>query len=389
MTKTVFRTCTLCEAMCGLRFEVDGERILSVAPDDDDVFSHGFICPKGASIAGIQDDPDRLHQPMRRTADGNFEPISWADAFDLVGQRLNAIRKQHGADAIGLYMGNPIAHNHAVLALRHGLFRAIGTRNCTSAGSQDTSPRGLQRRIISTAIRWRFQCLIWSGPITLLCVGANPRISNGSLLTAPNIRERFQSLRQRGGRLIVVDPRRTETAREADEHVAILPGGDAAFLLSMVQVIVSEGLVRREAIQRLANGFAPIEQRLAAFAPEQVAAHTGVEAETIRRLAREFAQAKTAAAYSRVGVCNNEYGTLASYATDLLNLVAAVWAKSAERCFRLRSSTPDRSSSSPTPTDTIAGAVVCADCQKLSAIYRRRFWPKRSKRPVPVKFARC
>ena len=321
MTQTVFRTCTLCEAMCGLRFEVDGDRIVSVAPDDEDVFSRGYICPKGAAIAGIQDDPDRLRQPMRRTAEGTFEPISWSDAFQRIGERLNAIRRQHGRDAIGLYMGNPIAHNHAVLALRNGLFRALGTRNCTSAGSQDTSPRfAASYYLYGSSLAIPIPDLDRTD--YLFCVGANPRVSNGSLMNAPNIRERLQALRQRGGRLVVVDPRRTETAREADEHVAILPGGDAALLLAMAQVIVSEGLARRDAIQRLANGFQAIEQRLSAFTPERVASQTGIDATTIRRLAREFAQAPTSVAYSRLGVCNNEYGTLASVATDVLNLVA-------------------------------------------------------------------
>lgn len=321
MTRTIFRTCTLCEAMCGLSLDVDGDRILDVRPDEEDVFSHGYICPKGAAIADIHNDPDRLRTPMRRTSTGNFEPIGWDAAFDLVGEKLNAIRAQHGADAIALYMGNPIGHNHAVLALRNGLFRSLGTRNCTSAGSQDTSPRFAASYYVYGASL--------SIPVPdidrtdyLLCLGANPRVSNGSFLTAPNVRERLQAIRRRGGRVVVVDPRRTETARDADEHVAILPGGDAAFLLSMAQVLVAEGLVRRDHISRLAVGFQEIERRLAHFTPERVAASTGIEPATIRRLAHEFVAARTAVAYSRVGVCNNAHGTVASLATDIVNLVA-------------------------------------------------------------------
>lgn len=321
MTQTVFRTCTLCEAMCGLKFEVDGEKILSVAPDDDDVFSQGYICPKGAAIAAVHDDPDRLRTPVRRTPAGDFEPIGWDAAFELVAERLLATRRQYGANAVGLYMGNPIAHNHGVLALREGLFWALGTRNCTSAGSQDTSPR------FAASFYLYGSSLAVPVPDVdrtdyLLCLGANPRVSNGSFLTAPNIRHRLQQIRARGGKVVVVDPRRTETAREADEHVAILPGGDAALLLSLAQVIVSEGRARRDSIERLSHGFGEIERRLEAFAPERVAAHVGIDAETIRRLAREFAAAPTAAAYSRVGVCNNEHGAVATMATDLLNLVA-------------------------------------------------------------------
>ncbi len=321
MTQTVFRTCTLCEAMCGLRFEVDGEKIVSVMPDEEDVFSHGYICPKGTAIAAIHDDPDRLRGPVRRTADGRFEPILWEEAFTITTERLRAIRAQYGADAVALYMGNPIAHNHGVLALRNGLFQALGSRNRTSAGSQDTNPR--------FAASYYLYGSSLSVPVPdidrtqyLLCLGANPRISNGSFLTAPNIRERLQAIRRRGGRVVVVDPRRTETARDADEHVSILPGGDAAFLLSMSQVLLAEGLAKRTDIDRMASGWSALEQRLSAFTPERVAPVAGIAPETIRRLAHEFAAAPSSTAYSRVGVCNNAHGTVASLATDLVNLLA-------------------------------------------------------------------
>ncbi len=321
MSRTVFRTCTLCEAMCGLTFEVDGERIVSVGADQDDVFSHGYICPKGAAIAAVHEDPDRLRAPVRRTRVGDFEPISWEDAFTLVAQRLKEIRARYGADAVALYIGNPVVHNHGALALRNGLMRALGTRNCTSAGSQDTNPR--------FAASYYLYGNSLAVPVPdidrtdyFLCLGANPRVSNGSFLTAPDIRGRMQAIRRRGGRVVVVDPRRTETAREADEHVAILPGGDAAFLLSLVHVLVAEGRLDRARLERLAGGWDAIQQRLAAFAPERASASVGIDAKTIRRLAREFADARTSVAYSRVGVCNGAFGTVASMATDLLNLAA-------------------------------------------------------------------
>lgn len=321
MSRTVFRTCTLCEAMCGLSIDVDGERITAVNPDEDDVFSHGYICPKGTAIAAVHDDPDRLRTPVRRTPAGDFEPIAWEDAFALVARRLKEIRAQHGGDAIAVYIGNPVAHNHGALALRNGLFNAIGTRNCTSAGSQDTSPR------------FAVSYYLYGGSLVVpvpdidrthyfLCLGANPRVSNGSLLTAPDFRQRMHAIRQRGGRVVVVDPRRSETAREADEHVAILPGGDAAFLLAMVYVLAAEGRIDRARIEKLANGWHEIERRLAAFTPERVERVVGVDAQTIRRLAREFVDAPSSVAYSRVGVCNNEHGTVASLATDVLNLAA-------------------------------------------------------------------
>jgi anaerobic selenocysteine-containing dehydrogenase len=321
MSHTVFRTCTLCEAMCGLQFEVDDNRILAVRPDDDDVFSRGFICPKGVALAAVHDDPDRLRQPVRRTPSGDFEPIGWDDAFRLVVQRLNDVRARHGRDAIAIYFGNPIVHNHGAIALRQGLLNAVGTRNCTSAGSQDTSPR--------FATSYYLYGSSWAIPIPdidhtdyLLCLGANPLVSQGSFLCAPNMRARLRAVRERGGKVVVVDPRRSETARDADEHVAIRPGGDAAFLLAMARVLVTHGRIDRARVAQLARGWDEIEPRLEPFTPERAARWSGVPAAVIERLAVEFADAPSAAAYSRVGVCNSADGTLATFATDLLNLVA-------------------------------------------------------------------
>ena len=270
MARLIHRTCTLCEACCGLSFEVEGTRILSVRPDAEDVLSHGYVCPKGIASGELHHDPDRLHQPLRRTASGGFEPISWDAAFDLVATRLEKIRALHGPDAIAVYMGNPIVHDHGALMVRSGFLKSIGTHNSTSAGSQDTSPRFAASYYLygsSLAI-----------PIPdvdrtayLLCLGANPVVSNGSFLSAPDMRERLRALRRRGGKLVVVDPRRTETAREADEHVSIRPGGDAALLLGMVSVLAQKGLIDRERLGRLAIGFEEIERRLPGFSPDRVA----------------------------------------------------------------------------------------------------------------------
>jgi len=321
LRRTVYRTCTLCEANCGLALEVEGDRIVSVRGDDEDGFSHGYVCPKGVSIADVHHDPDRLRSPVRRTADGTFEPIGWDEALDLVGARLRALREKHGADAIALYMGNPIIHNHGALLLRSGLQRAIGTRNSFSAGSQDTSPR--------FAVSYLLYGSSLVTPIPdidrtdyFLCIGANPWASNGGLMTAPDVHRRLRAIRERGGRIVVVDPRRTETAREADEWVAIRPGGDAALLLAMVQTLVADGRVDKRRIAKVAKGWPRVRDSLSAFTPERVEADTGIAPATIRRLARELADAKSSVAYTRVGVCNNRYGTLATWANDVLNLAA-------------------------------------------------------------------
>ncbi len=320
MPRTVFRACTLCEATCGLAFEVEGERILSVGGDASDPLSRGFICPKGVAIADVHHDPDRLRRPVRRTATGRFEPIAWDDAFDLVARRLNEIRIRHGRDAVAFYWGNPSGQNHGALLLINALTQALGTRNRFSAGSQDANPRV----VVSY---WLFGSGI-AIPVPdidrtdyFLCLGANPVVSNGSVMTAPDLRTRLRAIRERGGKIVIVDPRRTESAKEASEHVAIRPGGDAALLLAMVHVLAARGRVARAFLERATTGWPDIQRRLGAFSPERAAPLAGVPAETIERLALEFSEAKAAVAYSRVGVCVAPHATLATYATDLLNIV--------------------------------------------------------------------
>jgi anaerobic selenocysteine-containing dehydrogenase len=307
--------------MCGLRFEVEGDRVIAVHPDKDDVFSKGYICPKGAAIGELHHDPDRLRTPVRQTSAGTFAPISWEEAFTLVATRLRETQRKYGRDSVAVYIGNPVTHNYAAMLLRAGLFATLGTRNCTSAGSQDTSPR--------FATSYYLYGSSFSLPVPdidrtdyLLCLGANPRVSNGSFMTAPNVRERLRAIRSRGGKVVVIDPRRTETARDADEHVPILPGTDVFLLLAMVNYLVSAGRVDEDRLRRQVQGWDTVRPRLAPFTAEVAAAHCDVPSETIRRLAHEFAGARTAAAYTRVGICNTAHGTLATFAGDLLNLVA-------------------------------------------------------------------
>lgn len=319
MPDVIRRSCHLCEAGCGLLFEVDSNEILSVKPDDDDPISQGYVCPKGMAIADVHNDPDRLRRPVRRKPDGSFDEISWDDAFDLTASRLRRIRRDHGADAVGIYFGNPMVHNYSGIVVMSGLFKAIGTRNRTSAGSQDTSPRfAASYYLYGNTLLFPIPDL--ENTDYFLCIGANPVVSQGSAMVTPNIRARLRAIRQRGGRIVTVDPRFTETAKLADEHVFLKPGADAALLLAMLQTLVADGAVDRAAINRIASGWAEIESRLAPFTPERAAQVTGVDADTTRRLARGFAAAKRGVVYTRVGTCNNAYGTLATWANDLLNI---------------------------------------------------------------------
>jgi anaerobic selenocysteine-containing dehydrogenase len=319
--KTVFRACTLCEANCGLRFDVEGDRIVRVRADEDDPISKGYVCPKGIAIAQVHDDPDRLRQPLRRVGPDRFEPIAWPEALELAAAGLSRVRAKHGGNALAVYWGNPVIHNHGALLVRHAVNAALGTRNVFGAGSQDVSPR------FATSYHLYGSSLSLPVPDVdrtdfFLCVGANPLVSNGSVMTAPDLRGRLRRLRARGGRLVVVDPRRSETAEEADEHVAIRPGTDAALLLALAAVIVRSGAAALGVLRTRYDGWDAVEARLRALDLDACAGWTGVPQETIVRLAREFAARPSSVAYSRVGVCNGRFGTLGTYATDLLNAVA-------------------------------------------------------------------
>jgi len=313
----VHRTCSLCEAHCGISVEVEAGRVRSVRGDPDDPFSRGYLCPKAHGLLALQEDPDRLRRPLRRTA-GGFEEIGWEEAFALAAERLRGIRDAHGAEAIGSYVGNPNAHDIGSALYLPALLRGLGTRRRFSASSIDQLPK-----MLSCAA-------MFGGGLTvpipdvdrtdhLLVLGANPLASNGSLMTAPDIPGRLRRLRERGGKLVVVDPRRSETARIADEHHFLRPGSDAFLLFAMVQVLFEEGLVRMGRLEGLVRGVEELRTLAKDFPPEAVAAATGIDAATIRRLARELAAAPSAAVYGRIGTCTQEFGTLASWLVDVLN----------------------------------------------------------------------
>jgi anaerobic selenocysteine-containing dehydrogenase len=319
--ETIFRACTLCEAHCGLAFQRDGETLLSVRGDPDDVYSHGYVCPKGIAIKDLHCDADRLRGPVRRTPAGHFEPIGWDEALDMATSGLRRAKRERGPKAIGLFGGNPLVHNPGALLGRAGLARAIGLHNVFGTSSQDTSPR------FATSYYLYGSSFVVPVPdlertAYLLCLGANPVVSNGSFLTAPDMRGRLRSIRKRGGRIVVVDPRLSETAREADEHVSVLPGGDAALILGMLRVLVDEGRTDRPAIARLARGWDAVQRIVAKLSLGDLSNACGVAEDTIARLARDFVAAHSSVAYCRTGITNTRFGTLATYAADLLNVAA-------------------------------------------------------------------
>ncbi len=332
MGERVLRTCHLCSAGCGLSIEVENDRVVSVHPDRDDPITGGYVCPKGLAIAEIQNDPDRLRRPMRRAADGTFHEISWDEAFDLVGARLNAIRDEHSPDAIGVYFGNPLGHHYSAILMLGPLVKAIGTRNRMSSSSQDAAPR------------FGASCYLYGNTLIVpvpdlqrtdwfLCIGANPAVSQGSLMLVSDVKSQIRGIRERGGKVITVDPRSTETAKLADEHVFIRPGGDAAFLLAMLQVLIADDLVDSEAVEAIADGWPAVERLVAPFTPERVESLCGIRPDTVRRLARELAAAQRGVVYTRLGTCNNRWGTLATWANDLLNLATGNLGKAGGAMF--------------------------------------------------------
>ncbi|EKF22083.1 molybdopterin dinucleotide binding domain protein [Mycolicibacterium hassiacum DSM 44199] len=319
MTDTVLRICPLCEATCGLTLTIADGRVTGARGDKDDVFSAGFICPKGASFAELDNDPDRLPGPLVRR-DGRLVPASWAEAFAAVAAGLGAVLGEHGGGAVGVYLGNPNAHTVAGALYPPVLIRALGTRQVFSASTLDQMPKHVALG------------LMFGSPVAftvpdldrtdyLVIIGANPVVSNGSLATAPDFVGRLKALRRRGGRLVVIDPARTRTAELADRHLAVRPGTDAALLQAVVNVLFDERLADLGALADHVHGVDEMQRVAADFTPERVAGYCGVDAGEIRTLARELAAAPTAAVYGRIGTCTVEFGTLTSWLVDAVNVL--------------------------------------------------------------------
>jgi anaerobic selenocysteine-containing dehydrogenase len=316
---TAYRTCPLCEATCGLELTLDGERVAAIRGDADDVFSHGFVCPKGAALKQLHEDPDAVTTPLVRNGDG-FRAASWDEAFALIDERLSPILAAD-RNAVALYFGNPTIHNLSGALYGPVLGRALSTRNVFTASSVDQLPKQLACALMfGTGTTVPVPDVDRTGH--LLMLGANPLASNGSLMTAPDMRGRLRALRARGGKLVVVDPRRTRTAELADEHHFIRPGTDAQLLFALVHVLFAEGLAQPgDRLATLTLGLDQVRALAEPFTPEAVSGVCGIAADDIRRMARELAAAPRVAVYGRIGTCTQEFGTLASWLVDVLNLL--------------------------------------------------------------------
>ncbi|TMH14018.1 MAG: molybdopterin oxidoreductase family protein [Betaproteobacteria bacterium] len=313
------RICPLCEACCGLEIRMADGKITSIRGDEKDVFSAGFICPKGVALKDLHEDPDRLRTPLIKR-DGRFVEATWDEAFAEIDRRLPPLMAQHGKDAVAVTIGNPSAHKYGLLFYGVRLVKALGTRNIYTASTLDQMPKQLSNGLmfghwLTMPVPDIERCDF------LLILGANPMASNGSLWTVPDFRGKAKVMRARGGKLVVIDPRRTETADIADAHHFIRPGGDAFLLLGMVHTLFDENLVKLGRLAEHVVGVDALQAAVQGFAPETVAARCGIAAATIRDLARTLALTERAAVYGRIGTCVQSFGTLNSWLVDVLNVL--------------------------------------------------------------------
>lgn len=317
MATTVRRTsCNLCEAICGVLVTVEDGHVTDIRGDESDPLSRGHICPKAVALRDLQEDPDRLTTPVRRTADG-WQEIGWDAAYELIVSKLTAIQREHGRNSVGVYLGNPNVHSLGALTHMPTMVRQLRTRNKFSATSIDQLPQ-----MLSSYLLYGHQLMIAVPDIDrtsyLLMLGANPLASNGSMMTAPGFGRRIKEVRKRGGRVVVIDPRRTETAAVADEHHFVRPGTDAAFLLALIHQVIADGHARPAPY---VDGLAAVEAAVEDWTPERAATLTGIDAEVIRRIATEYATAGRAAVYGRVGVSTQQFGALCQWAIQVLNII--------------------------------------------------------------------
>lgn len=316
------RSCSICEASCGIRVLADREtrKVLRIEGNADDPISQGHVCPKVTAMQGVFEDPDRLKRPLRKTPTGEWEEISWDAAYDYAAERIGALQAKYGNDTLGVYIGNPSGFDVGCLLYNRFVLESLRTPRMFSAATMDHFPKLFTSRV-----------LFGKGSILpipdidrcdyFLCLGGNPVVSQGSLMSAPGVAKKLRAIQARGGRVVVVDPRRSETAEVADEHLFVRPGSDPYFLFSIVHVLFEDELVRLGRFEEFTDGLDTIEMLAAEFSPESTAAATGIDAATTRRIAHELADHPHACVYGRIGTCTVEFGTLASWLIDVVNIV--------------------------------------------------------------------
>lgn len=318
------RTCPLCEAMCGLKVHVRGDQVEKITADPDDVWSRGHICPKGTTLGTLHHDPDRLRRPVVKQPDGTFKEVSYAEAYARVDELLGPVIAEHGIEAVTAYVGNPLAHALDLSRYVGILIGMSGIPMIYSPGVVDQWPKNVGAHLMYGGM-WKIPVPDLQRTDLFVVMGANPQASQGSLMACPDVMGEIGAIQKRGGRVVVVDPRRTGTAAKASEWIPIVPGTDAAFLLAMVQVLYADGLVDLGHVLGHVEGGQDAVDALGRLAepwtPERVESLTGVPAERTRALARELATTPRAALYGRIGLCNQEFGTLASWLVDVVNIL--------------------------------------------------------------------
>ena len=315
-----YRVCNLCEAMCGLEIIHDGKEVVSVKGDQNDPLSKGSICPKGALIHKLHDDPNRLKTPLRKKENGEWEEIGWTEALDIVGEKINAVRKKNGNDSVGLYLGNPTVHNFGMMLMTGELKRMLRTKNSFSPTTMDQLPHHFMGYYM------------YGHPLNIpipdidhteymVIFGANPIASNGSLMTAPGVHRRLMDIQKRGGKVIQFDPRRNETSRMVDEHHFIKPATDVYFLLGMLHLIQKNNWIKLGHVEGHITGLDKLKNIAADFTPEKVAQITGVAADVIERITKEYVLHDKAVLYGRMGMSTQEHGGLCHWVSGVINIL--------------------------------------------------------------------
>ena len=317
--QTHYRTCNICEAMCGIEIQHQGKQILSIKPDKQDPFSRGHICPKAVAMQDYYQDPERLKKPLRKTGSG-WQEISWDEAYAEIGTRMRAIQAEHGANSVGIYLGNPNAHNFGNAIFLPHFFKAVGSINRFSSASADQLPHHFAANYLFGA-GMAISVPDINRTDYMLIIGGNPVVSNGSMMSGAGMPGRLKDIQKRGGKVVVVDPRRTETAKIADDHIFIRPEKDALLLLAMIHTIVAEDRVNLRHLADRVDGLDRVVKAAADFPPEAVADATGIAAEKIRQLALDFANAPSAVCYSRMGASTQSFGGLCLWLTVVLNII--------------------------------------------------------------------